>query len=254
MGDANAGGVSLSITVWNEGIHEQRTEATGEIYPDGIGGTIAGFLGAVGHDTRVATLADPEHGLTDAVLDGTDVLVWWGHAAHEEVDDGVASRVVEAVREGMGYVPLHSSHHAKPFMDLMGTDCDEKFRVADERQRIWVADPGHPIANGLEEATVIPESEMYGEPHNVPSPDDVVLISWFEGGEVFRSGCCWRRQRGRIFYFSPGHETYPVFHHEGVRRILINAVEWAAPDPGATNVTYRHAPDPPEPLDWDRDG
>ncbi len=240
--------MTLSVTVWNEGIHEQENEETQEIYPDGIGETMAAFFAEAGYETRVVRMQDPEHGLTEQVLAETDVLVWWGHAAHDDVDDDIADRVVEAVWDGMGYIALHSSHHAKPFMRLVGTDCDEKFRVAEERQRIWVTDPGHPIANGLPEAIVIPESEMYGEPHNIPQPEATVFISWFEGGEVFRSGCCWRRQRGRIFYFAPGHETYPIFHHDQVQQILVNAVEWAQPVQGAVDVTYRHSPDPPEPL------
>jgi trehalose utilization protein len=238
-----------TVTVWNEGIHERENEQTQEIYPEGIGETMAAFFADAGFETRVVTLDDPEHGLTADTLEATDVLVWWGHAAHEAVADEIAERVVEAVREGMGFIALHSSHHAKPFMRLVGTDCDEKFRVADERQRLWVADPGHPIADGIDEAVVVPDSEMYGEPHNIPQPEATVFISWFEGGEVFRSGCCWRRQRGRIFYFSPGHETYPIFHQEEIQRILVNAAEWALPNEGAQNVTYRHAPDPPESLD-----
>ena len=240
--------MTCTVTVWNEGIHEQENEETQAIYPSGIGGTMAAFFADEGFETEVVSLGDPEHGLTEERLERTDVLVWWGHAAHDAVDDAIAERVVEAVWDGMGYIALHSSHHAKPFMRLMGTDCDEKFRVADERQRLWVTDPGHPIANGISESVVIPESEMYGEPHNIPQPEATVLISWFEGGEVFRSACCWRRQRGRIFYFSPGHETYPIFHQPEVQQILFNAVRWAAPIPGATNVTYRHAPNPPEPL------
>ena len=238
--------MTIAVTVWNEGIHDRENEETQAIYPDGIGAALADCFAAEDFSTRVVELEDPEHGLTEEVLAATDVLVWWGHAAHDAVDDAVADRVVRAVHDGMGYIALHSSHHAKPFMRLLGTDCDEKFRVDDERQRIWVADPGHPIANGLPEAIVIEESEMYGEPHNVPHPEATVLISWFEGGEVFRSGCCWRRQRGRIFYFSPGHETYPIFHHEEVGRILRNAARWANPVQGAVDVTYRHAPDRPE--------
>lgn len=241
--------MTLRVTVWNEGIHEEETPETGEIYPDGIGTTLASFFREAGYAATVVGLNDPDHGLTPDRLEETDVLVWWGHAAHDAVADRVTDRVVDAVHEGMGLIALHSSHHAKPFMRLLGTDCDEKFRVADERQRVWVTDPGHPIANGLSESFVIPESEMYGEPHNIPQPESTVFISWFEGGEVFRSGCCWRRQRGRIFYFSPGHETYPIYHHPDVQTVLVNAAEWAAPIMGAQEVTYRHSPDAPE-AEW----
>jgi trehalose utilization protein len=68
---------------------------------------------------------------------------------------------------------------------------------------------------------------MYGEVFDVPAPDELVFVSWFTGGEVFRSGCCYTRGRGRIFYFRPGHETHASYHHPDVRRVIANAVDWA---------------------------
>jgi trehalose utilization protein len=217
----------MNLTVWNEHVHEREGGEAARIYPHGIHETLAGVLAEAG-DVRTATLAEPHNGLAPEVLETTDVLLWWGHTAHEAVADGVVARVVERVLGGMGFVVLHSGHFSKPFRRLMGTTCDLRWRH-DERETVWTVAPGHPIAAGVPESFVIPEQEMYGEFFDVPPPQELVFISSFTGGEVFRSGCCWTRGRGRIFYFSPGHETNPVYHQPEVQRVLLNAVRWAAP-------------------------
>ena len=216
------------VTVWNEYRQEPEDGEVAAVYPDGIHAAIAEGLRDHGHEVRTATLDDPDHGLTEPTLDGTDVLAWWGHRAHDEVRDDVVDRV----RDGMGLIVLHSSHYSKPFRRLMGTSCSLKWRAAGERERVWVVEPGHPIAAGLDECFEVPRAEMYGERFDVPAPDDLVLCSWFEGGEVFRSGCCYTRGKGRIFYFRPGHETYPIYEQDEIRRVLSNAVEWAEPTDG----------------------
>jgi trehalose utilization protein len=218
----------MRVTVWNENVVEGRKPEAARIYPDGIHGAVASALRDLATVTT-ATLAQPDHGLAPEVLDTTDVLVWWGHVAHDEVEDNVVERVCERVLDGMGLVVLHSGHASKPFMRLMGTRCMLQWREAGERETVWTVAPGHPIADGVPPSFVIPEQEMYGEFFDVPPPDELVFISSFEGGEVFRSGCCWTRGRGRIFYFSPGHETYPVYHHPDVRRVIANGVRWAQP-------------------------
>ncbi|RZH67393.1 ThuA domain-containing protein [Natrinema altunense] len=220
------------VTIWNEFRHEREDDAVAAVYPDGIHAPIADAL-ADDHAVRTATLDDPEHGLTAGVLDATDVLLWWGHEAHDEVRDAVVDRVHERVLEGMGLIPLHSSHYSKIFKRLMGTSCRLQYREDGGTERLWVVDPGHPIADGLDESIELSESEMYGEPFDIPKPDRQVFVSWFEGGEVFRSGCCYRRGNGRIFYFRPGHETYPIYEHDDIRRVLRNAVDWAAPTEGS---------------------
>jgi trehalose utilization protein len=220
----------MNIVVWNEHVHEREGGEATRIYPDGIHTTIAGALSGVG-EARTATLAEPAHGLPAEVLDRTDVLLWWGHTAHDEVADEVVERVVDRVLDGMGLVVLHSGHYSKPFRSLMGTRCDLRWRH-DDRETVWTVAPSHPIAAGVPEFFVIPEQEMYGEFFDVPPPEELVFISSFTGGEVFRSGCCWSRGRGRIFYFSPGHETHPVYHQPEVQRVLVNAVRWAAPASG----------------------
>jgi trehalose utilization protein len=217
----------VNVTVWNEHVHERDGGEAARIYPDGIHGTIAAALAGTGN-LRTATLAEPDHGLSPDVLDATDVLLWWGHAAHEDVADAVVDRVVERVLDGMGLVVLHSGHFSKPFRRLMGTRCTLQWRH-DERETVWTVAPGHPIAAGVPPSFVIPEQEMYGEFFDVPAPDELVFISSFSGGEVFRSGCCWTRGRGRIFYFSPGHETNPVYHQPEIQRVLVNATRWAGP-------------------------
>jgi trehalose utilization protein len=176
---------------------------------------------------RTATLDHPEHGLTAEVLEQTDVLTWWGHAAHDEVDDAVVERVHAAVLGGTGLLALHSAHYAKVFKRLLGTSCDLQWRNEGERELVWTVDPAHPIAAGVPQPIVIDAQEMYGEPFGIPAPDELVFISSFAGGEVFRGGCCFKRGAGRIFYFSPGDQDYPVYHHPDIRRVLANAVLWA---------------------------
>ena len=233
---------STRVTIWNEYRHEKNDEHVAEIYPEGMHGVLAAALKDAGHEVRTATLDEPEHGLPEEVLDATDVLLWWGHAAHGEVSEETVERVHERVLGGMGLIVLHSGHFSKIFKKLMGTTCDLKWRH-DDRERLWVVAPGHPIAEGLGEYIEL-EEEMYGEPFDVPQPDELVFVSHFGGGEVFRSGLCYRRGRGRIFYFRPGHEENRSYHNAEVQRVIRNAIRWAAPTPGAT-PTYGHA-DPVE--------
>ncbi|EMA37312.1 ThuA domain-containing protein [Halococcus hamelinensis] len=221
--------MGTTVTVWNEFVHEREDDDATAVYPDGIHRTIADALDERGFDTRTATLDEPEHGLTEDVLDETDVLVWWGHTAHETVDDSVVERVADRVLGGMGLLVLHSASLSKVFRSLLGTTGTLRWREADERERLWVTDPGHEIAAGVEDFIELAEAEMYGEPFDVPTPDSVVFTSWFEGGEVFRSGCCWRRGKGRVFFFRPGHETHPIYHDPTIQRVLANAAEWATP-------------------------
>lgn len=236
--------MTLRVTVWNEYRHERSDEAVADVYPDGIHATLAEAFRERGFDVRTAILDEPEHGLSEAVLDETDVLTWWGHRAHDEVDERVVERVHRRVLDGMGLVVLHSGHFSKVFKRLMGTSCALKWREAGETERLWVVEPGHPIAAGVDEQVVIPSVETYGEPFDVPAPETTVFCSWFEGGEVFRSGCCYRRGNGRVFYFRPGHETYPIYEQPPVRRILTNAVEWAGPVEGP-DVSYEKVVRPP---------
>ena len=219
---------SINVTVWSEFRHEKKNPKVGAIYPQGMHEAIAGFLRAAPDLTvRTATLDEPEHGLTDSVLADTDTLVWWGHLAHHEVQDAVVARVHRRVLEGMGLVVLHSGHHSNIFKALMGTTCSLKWREANDRERIWNILPSHPIAQGLGEYFEIPSEEMYGEPFGIPTPDELIFISWFSGGEVFRSGATWHRGHGRVFYFRPGHETYPTYHHAQVQQVITNGVRWA---------------------------
>lgn len=236
------------VTVWNEARHEKIHPAVKAVYPDGIHTAIAAFLGKAGFPVRTATLDEPEHGLTEAVLAETDVLTWWGHMAHHDVQDEIAERVQKRVLEGMGLIVLHSGHMSKPFLKLMGTSGALKWREANEKERLWVIHPSHPIAEGLPEHFELPHEEMYGEHFDVPVPDDLVLMSWFQGGEVFRSGCCWHRGAGKIFYFRPGHETFPTYYDPTIQQVIINAVRWAAPGK-LPEVTYWHKPEPLEKLD-----
>ncbi len=232
----------LRITIWNEFVHERQNPAVADIYPKGIHQALADMLGVHADlEVRTATLDEPAQGLPPEVLDNTDVLLWWGHAAHEAVADELVTRVQQRVIAGMGLIVLHSGHYSKVFKRLMGTSCALCWREAGERERVWNLAPGHPITQGIGDCIEIEQSEMYGEPFGIPTPDELLFVSWFQGGEVFRSGATWTRGSGRIFYFSPGHEVYPIYHHPDVQRVITNAVRWAAPQGPAANVP-RHVP------------
>ena len=219
----------IRVTVWNEGVHEKINNEVAGVYPAGIHGCIKNFLSSQDDMViRTATLAQRRCGLSDEVLENTDVLIWWGHMAHDKVPDKLVEKIHKRVLGGMGLVVLHSGHHSKIFKSLMGTTCNLSWRDGD-RERIWTVNPSHPIAKGVPESFNIPVEEMYGERFDIPEPDELVFLGGFAGGEVFRSGCCWQRGLGKIFYFQPGHETNPTFHIKHVQRIIINAVRWATP-------------------------
>ncbi len=219
----------IKVTVWNEYAHEKESEKVASIYPRGIHNAIADFLRCDDIEVRTATLDDPECGLTEEVLNDTDVLIWWGHIRHGDVPDNVVNRVRKSVLKGMGLIVLHSGHHSKIFRALMGTSCNLSWREDGDLERIWTINPAHPIAKGIGRYFELDGVETYAEPFGIPEPDEVVFMGWYEGGELFRSGCTFHRENGRIFYFQPGHETFPIFYNENVQTIIRNAVRWAAP-------------------------
>ena len=232
----------LRVTVWNEFRHEKENAVVRGIYPDGIHQALKGALQKLLPDASVstATLDEPEHGLTDSVLRDTDVLTWWAHKAHGDVRDEIVEKVHGRILEGMGVVFLHSAHYSKLFRKLMGTGCGLRWRDAGELERLFVVDPSHPIADGLPPHFDIPQEEMYGEFFDVPAPDELVMVSWFQGGNVFRSCCTWRRGKGKVVYFRPGHERFPTYHQEEVQRVIANSVNWAA-----MRSSQRYTPDAP---------
>ena len=236
-----------SVTVWNEYRHEKSDEDVRSVYPDGIHQAIAKFLLEAGFSTQTATLDEPEHGLTQERLDQTDVLIWWGHMAHDEVDDAIVDRVQKRILEGMGLIALHSAHFSKIFKRMMGTTCNLRWREIGEKERVWTVASGHPIAKGVGLHFEVPQAEMYGEFFDIPEPDVLVFVSWFAGGDVFRSGCCWQRGFGRVFYFAPGHETYPIYYDKNIQQVIINACQWAA-DHKNPGTPFGHVPEPLERL------
>ena len=224
----------IKAVVWNEFIHEREPGTVGnfirQIYPDGIHGFLAECLAAEDIEVIPVSLDMPDEGLPDELLNSTDVLLWWGHCAHEQVSDILVEKIRKRVLAGMGLIVLHSGHYSKIFRSLMGTACRLRWREAGEKERLWVVSPGHPIVRGVPETFVIPHQEMYGEPFDIPEDGKIIFMSWFEGGNVMRSGVTFNRGRGRIFYFSPGHETYNVYHDLNVQKILSNAILWCAPE------------------------
>ncbi len=220
----------INVLIWNEFIHEKEQPEVADIYPEGIHRQIGKYLSADKNiSVRYASLDMENCGITKELLEDTDVLIWWGHHAHDRVSDDIVKLCADRINGGMGFIPLHSSHHSKLFKALCGTSCNLKWRHGD-RERIWCVNPFHPIAKGIPEQFELPREEMYGEPFDIPNPEEVVFMGWFSGGEVFRSGVTFRRGGGKIFYFQPGHEEYPVYHNENVLKIIANAVKWAAPE------------------------
>ena len=220
----------IKVTVWNEFYHEKTKDKVAEIYPNGIHNAIKEFLDADGEfEVKTATLDMENCGITQEVLDDTDVLLWWGHAKHNDVPDEVAKLVQQAVQSGMGFIALHSGHHSKPFKLLMGTTCNLSWREDGDMERVWVINPAHPIAQGIDRYFELSGEETYAEPFDIPEPEQLVFGGWYEGGEIFRSGCCYTRGNGRIFYFQPGHETFPTYKNKNVQTIIKNAIRWAKP-------------------------
>lgn len=239
--------MTIKVTVWNEYRHEKASPEVARIYPEGIHGAIAGFLKEESDiEVRTAWLDQPDHGLTDEILEDTDVLLWWGHMAHGEVKDEIVKKVHQKVLCGMGFIALHSAHLSKPFVSLMGTSCTLKWREIGEKERLWVIEPTHPIAEGLGEYVELEHEEMYGERFDIPAPDTLIFAGWFQGGELFRSGCCYNRGFGRVFYFQPGHESYGTYYHQDIQKIIKNAVRWAAP---AKKVSALNCPHVKQPLE-----
>lgn len=218
----------INVLIWNEFEHERLDERVRKIYPEGIHKAIADFLQCEDDIcVKTATFQESEYGLTQEVIDNTDVILWWGHMIHGGVPDYIAARIKDAVIAGMGAIFLHSAHNSKPFQLLMGTSCSLDWREGDDIERIWNTKPSHPITRGLGRYFELPNEEIYAEPFCIPEPDETVLMGWYEGGEVFRSGCCYNRGNGKVFYFQPGHEEYPTYYDKNVQQVIKNAVRWA---------------------------
>ncbi|HEY5787970.1 MAG TPA: ThuA domain-containing protein [Microlunatus sp.] len=243
--------MTVRVTVWSENHHERHDPPVAALYLDGIHGTIAAALaGDSAFAVRTATQDQPEQGLGGGLLDETDVLLWWGHRVQDEVDDAHAETVRRRVSEGMGLVALHSALNSKPFRAVVGTTGRSFGFRHGGRELVWTATAGHPIVHGIPNPVIVPDSEMYCEPFDVGQVDETVFISGFDGGEVFRSGLSFRRGRGKVFYFGPGHEEYPIYHDPTIQQILRNAVHWVTPDAPPTLVVPSAPRDRDKPVGW----
>lgn len=220
---------SINITIWNEYLHEVQEPEIGKVYPTGIHGALAeGLASNTEFSISTATLAEPSHGLTDAVIENTDVMIWWGHMGHHLVDDKIVDKVQQAVLSGMGLIVLHSGHYSKIFRRMMGTNCSLRWREANEKERLWVVESAHPVMEGIPPYFELEAEEMYGERFDIPTPEHLLMVSWFQGGEVFRSCATWQRGHGKIVYFRPGHEEYPTYRNEHILRVIANSCRWSA--------------------------
>lgn len=219
----------IRVTIWNEFRHEKTNEKVQRYYPNGIHEYIKSFLSADEElEITCVALDDPECGLPDELLEATDVLMWWGHMAHGEVPDALVKKIRKRVYLGMGFIALHSAHHSKPFREIVGTTGHLHWG-RDQKEVVWNLMPAHPIAAGIPTHFCLEKEELYAEPFAIPQPDALVFGGWYEDGYIFRSGACFLRGAGKIFYFQPGHESRAAYHNEYVQRILKNAVHWAAP-------------------------
>ena len=221
----------IRVTVWNEYRHEKSEESIRAIYPEGIHGCIKNFLAPYEDlEVRIAALDDPDQGLPDDVLNNTDVLMWWGHMAHGEVNDALVEKIRNRVYDdGMGFIAMHSAHMSKPFRAIVGTS-GKLLWGDDQHELLWNGMPAHPITAGIPEHVDLGIEEMYGEPFMIPQPDELLFVSWYEHGYVFRSGCTFYRGRGKVFYFQPGHEACRSFYNEYLQKILYNGIKWAVPN------------------------
>ena len=226
----------IRVTVWNEYVHEKTDEDVRKIYPEGLHNFIKSFLEEE-EDFVVNAVSpdDTEYGLSDELLDNTDVLLWWAHKAHKLVPEDRVEKVVNRVLSGMGIIFLHSAHYSKPMIRLLGTTCSLAWRN-DSRERLWCCNPAHPIAKGLPMHIEIPEEEMYGEHFDIPQPDELVYLGWYNTGEVFRSVITYMRGYGRLVYIQPGHEANPTYHIPEIQQLIKNAVRYAKPT-GAVRPT-----------------
>ena len=230
----------INVVIWNEFRHEKTKEEVKALYPDGIHAFIKGFLDTnEDMDITLAALDDPDQGLPDELLDKTDVLIWWGHMAHKEVDDELVAKIQRRVYLGqMGFVALHSAHHSKPFRAIVGTNGNLSWG-RNQKEIMWNLMPQHPIAQGIPDHFTLSEEELYCEPFYIPQPDALVFGAWYEDGYIFRAGACFLRGAGKVFYFQPGHETCPSFYNEYVQKIIANGIRWAAPAPEMYEIPDR---------------
>lgn len=226
----------IRVTVWSEGIDAELEPRAIALYPDDINTYLAGFLkGNADFEVRCRDISQPENGMGQDIIDGTDVLLWWSHLYDDQVSDEVVDRIVDAVLDGkMNLALLHAGIHSKIGTKLLGKNSTTgKYREVGEMERMWVIDRGHPVVAGLEkEYLEFPDSEMYGEPYGMPTPDEIVFISWFEGGEVLRSGVSWHKGAGRVFYLAPGHEEFPVYANPELQKVMANMIRWLRPVAG----------------------
>jgi trehalose utilization protein len=233
------------VVVWSEGTAPKAQ------YPNDINGAVAEGLKCLdGWEVVTANLSDPEQGLPDSLLNRADVLVWWGHKKHGDVKTELVQKIVKRVQEdGMGFIALQSAHFSKPNIALMsiGKTKQELLDAVKPKGRVgawgaYVNDctdlkvttlaKDHPIAKGVPAEFNIVHTERYDNPYAVPTPEQVIFDGVYtkaDGGKVpSQLGFVWTIGKGKMFYLQIGHETCPVYFDPTIRKIMANAVVWAA--------------------------
>ena len=228
LGTAGAAQKKRRVVVWSEGT------APKNVYPQDINAAIAeGLKPLKGWDIVTASINDPDQGLPEDMLNSASVLIWWGHQKHGAVSDALVDRIVKRVRDGgMGFIATHSAHYSKPLKAILGTPCGWKYYIDDgARVDLVVKAPSHPIALGVKNFT-LPHTERYGDPFEVPTPETVVFDGIYTlpngAAENAQQGMVWTVGKGRVFYFQPGHESYPIYFQDEIRHIFRNGVQWCA--------------------------
>lgn len=216
------------VLVWSEGT------APKNVYPNDINAAIAeGLKPLKGWEVQAVSINDPDQGLPDDLLNSASALIWWGHQRHGDVKDELVAKIKTRVtEEGMGFIATHSAHYSKALKAILGTPCGWSYYTDDgAKLDMVVKAPTHPICKGVKDFT-IPHTERYGDPFQCPTPETVLFDGIYtmkdDKTEHCLQGFTWTIGKGRVMYFQPGHEGYPIYFMPEVQQIFRNGVQWVA--------------------------
>lgn len=219
----------MRILIYNEGRDERNKPEVLTIYPKEIGGALSHIVSQIPNSEIIDILSmyNVKEKLTNNLLESVDLLLYWSHGGNSQFPDELAKLIQDHVLRGMGFVVLHSAIGSKPFKALMGTTCSIHYRH-DDFERMTCCNPLHPIAAGLPLHIELDKEESYGEYIDVPKPDDIIYLGWFDSGEVCRSVMTWTRGYGKVVFIQPGHETNSSYHNPYIQKLIVNSCIWAS--------------------------